>query len=64
MDIRKRMLELEQILNEANYNYYTDAPTISDFEYDKYLKELIKLEKNILNIKVITRQRLKLVELF
>src|SRR5690554_4226804 len=46
MDIRKRMLELEQIINEANYNYYTlDAPTISDFEYDKYLKELIKLEE-------------------
>ena len=33
-------------LNEANYNYYVlNAPTISDFEYDKKLKELENFER-------------------
>lgn len=45
MKIRKRMEELEQIINKANYDYHTlDMPTISDYEYDSYLKELIDLE--------------------
>ena len=46
MDIKKRVEELTNILNEANYNYYVlDNPTITDQEYDKYLKELITLEQ-------------------
>lgn len=33
-------------LNQHNYNYYAlDKPTISDFEFDKLLDELIALEK-------------------
>ena len=45
MNIEKRVKELTNILNEANYNYYVlDNPTITDQEYDKYLKELISLE--------------------
>jgi len=33
-------------LNQHNYNYYAlDKPTISDFEFDKLLEELIALEK-------------------
>ncbi len=41
-----RINELVEILNEANYNYYVlDNPTITDQEYDKYLRELIELEK-------------------
>lgn len=41
-----RIDELVDILNEANYNYYVlDNPTITDQEYDKYLRELIDLEK-------------------
>lgn len=40
-----RMNELVSILNEANYNYHVlDNPTITDQEYDKYLRELIELE--------------------
>lgn len=40
-----RIDELVEILNEANYNYYVlDNPTITDQEYDKYLRELIDLE--------------------
>ncbi len=43
--IETRMKELIEILNQANYNYYVlDNPTITDQEYDKYLRELIKLE--------------------
>ncbi len=46
MNIKDRVLELTNILNEANYNYYVlDNPTITDQEYDKYLKELITLEE-------------------
>ena len=42
------ILLLEQLrreLNEHNYNYYVmDAPTISDFEYDRMLRQLEELE--------------------
>lgn len=41
----ERMLELIDIINEADYNYHTlDNPTISDQEYDKYLRELFDIE--------------------
>ena len=43
--IEKRYDELINIINEADYNYHTlDKPTISDQEYDKYLRELFDLE--------------------
>ena len=46
MDIEKRIEELTGILNEANYNYYVlDNPTITDQEFDKYLRELEELEE-------------------
>ena len=41
-----RINELVDLLNEANYNYHVkDNPTITDQEYDKYLRELINLEE-------------------
>lgn len=41
-----RINELVELLNEANYNYHTlDNPTITDQEYDKYLRELVTLEE-------------------
>ena len=41
-----RIEELTNILNEANYNYYMlDKSIITDQEFDKYLRELIELEK-------------------
>jgi len=44
--IEKRIDELIEILNKANYEYYVlDNPTITDQEYDKYLRELINLEE-------------------
>ena len=43
--MKDRIDELTKILNEANYNYYVlDNPTITDQEYDKYLRELMDLE--------------------
>ena len=46
MNPQERINELVNILNEANYNYYVlDNPTITDQEYDKYLRELINLEE-------------------
>lgn len=44
--IKKRIDELIKIINEADYNYHTlDNPTITDQEYDKYLRELFDLEE-------------------
>src|SRR5687767_12023225 len=43
---RARIEELSKTLEQHNYNYYVlDKPTISDFEFDKLLEELIALEK-------------------
>jgi DNA ligase (NAD+) len=45
-DAHHKILELSTELNRHNYNYYAlDNPTISDFEFDKLLEELIALEK-------------------
>jgi DNA ligase (NAD+) len=44
--IQHKIEELSKKLEEHNYNYYVLAePTISDFEFDKLLEELIQLEK-------------------
>ena len=44
--MEQRMLELIDIINEADYNYHTlDNPTITDQEYDKYLRELFEIEE-------------------
>jgi len=45
MDIKNRIKELVQKINQANYEYHTlDQPTISDQVYDALLKELVELE--------------------
>ena len=44
--IEKRIQELTEIINKANHDYYVnDNPTITDQEYDRYMEELIRLEK-------------------
>ena len=44
--MKERMEELIEIINEADYNYHTlDNPTITDQEYDKYLRELFEIEE-------------------
>ena len=45
MEAAKRIKELTEILNEANYRYYVlDDPKMPDFEYDRLLRELEVLE--------------------
>lgn len=45
MDFATQAARLREELNEHNYRYYVlDAPAISDFEYDKMLRELEELE--------------------
>lgn len=44
--IKARIDELCKEIDAHNYNYYVlDKPTISDYEFDMLLEELIKLEK-------------------
>ena len=43
--VKYRIQELKDIINEANRRYYVDnSPTLSDYEFDMLLKELEKLE--------------------
>ena len=45
-EARKKIEDLSKTLEEHNHNYYVlDKPTISDFEFDKMLEELIALER-------------------
>ena len=46
MTVAEKIKELREQLNNHNYNYYVlDNATISDFDFDRTLKELEKLEK-------------------
>src|SRR5690606_24924814 len=43
--VKKRIEELKALINRYNYEYYVlDQPTVSDYEYDQLMKELIELE--------------------
>lgn len=43
--IKVRIEELRKILTQYGYEYYVlDTPTVSDFEYDALMRELIELE--------------------
>ena len=45
MEARDRIKELTEILNRANHRYYVlDDPEITDYEYDRMLRELEELE--------------------
>jgi len=45
MNYKQRIEELTKLINQANYDYHTlDQPTITDYEYDQRLKELVDLE--------------------
>ncbi len=44
--MKDRYNELIEILKKANYEYYVlDRPTITDQEYDKYMRELTNIEE-------------------
>lgn len=45
MEVKMQIEALRKELDQHNYNYYVlDKPTISDFEFDQKLAELVKLE--------------------
>ncbi len=45
-EIKNRADELRELLNRYGYEYYVlDTPTVSDFEYDALMRELIRLEE-------------------
>lgn len=46
MKTKQRIEELTNLINQANYDYHTlDKPTLTDYLYDQYLKELMDLEE-------------------
>ncbi|MBR4155965.1 MAG: NAD-dependent DNA ligase LigA [Bacteroidales bacterium] len=46
-EAKARILELSQIIENHNYNYYILAqPTISDYDFDMLMNELIDIEKS------------------
>lgn len=60
MDVKKRMMDLQQAIEQANYEYHTlDKPTISDFEYDLLMQELIELETKFPEYKSTSSPTLK-----
>ena len=45
MDYREEIKQLRETLNENGYRYYVlDAPTMSDYEYDRLNRRLEELE--------------------
>lgn len=61
MDIEARINELRDKLNKAGYEYYVlDNPTISDYEYDLMMKELIELEDKYPQFKSPTSPTVKI----
>lgn len=52
----ERIDQLREELHRHNYNYYVlNAPEITDQEFDKLMRELQDLKKNIRNIEMRTR---------
>ena len=42
--VAHKINKLSKLIEEHNYNYYVlSSPTISDFDFDKLLEELIQL---------------------
>lgn len=61
MNIKAKIDLLIDKINKANYEYHTlDNPTISDYEYDMLLKELIELEEQYPEYKRIDSPSLKI----
>ena len=49
MDLKQRVDELKEILNKASEAYYVnDKPFMEDYEYDRLMDELIKIEESFI----------------
>lgn len=54
MSPSERIEALKKLINQANYEYYTlDKPTISDFDYDMAMRELITIENEHPELKTL-----------
>ena len=54
MDTLKRINEIKELINKASKAYYTnDMPIMEDYEYDKLMNELIRLEDENPELKTI-----------
>lgn len=54
MNALERINELKEILNTASYQYYVlDQPSLEDYEYDRYMEELIRLENEHPELKTL-----------
>ena len=54
MDVKERINELKEKLNEASIAYYVnDNPIMEDYEYDRLMDELIHLEEENPSLKTI-----------
>lgn len=52
MEAKNRIEELKSLLNKYSYEYYVlDNPSITDFEFDQLMKELISLENEYPDLK-------------
>lgn len=50
---KQRIQELTKEINKHNHNYYVlDNPQISDYEYDKLIRELMELEEHFPELKL------------
>ena len=50
--MKERYEELKRIIEEANKAYYVyDNPSLSDYEYDKYMQELLAIEEKYPELK-------------
>lgn len=51
-NVSKRIKELTDLLNKYNHEYYIlDKPSVSDFEYDRLMQELMSLEQKYPDLK-------------
>ncbi|MDY0318243.1 MAG: NAD-dependent DNA ligase LigA, partial [Candidatus Izemoplasmatales bacterium] len=52
MEAKNRIEELKSLLNKYSYEYYVlDSPSVTDFEFDQLMKELISLENEYPDLK-------------
>ena len=55
-EAKKRIAALTEEINRHNQSYYMlDKPIISDYDFDKFLEELMQLEKQFPNLSIQTR---------
>ena len=60
---KERLLELRSLLHEHNHRYYVlHQPTISDYQFDSWMKELEALETFFLKCWTTTHRQGELVQ--